>query len=90
MDIDKIQEQFNICAEKYDSQRKCFIPCFDDFYKRSVSLLKHYKNDFVNIVDLGAGTGLLTKGNCIKTYSKNWTMTDVLLIWISLSQHLKQ
>jgi ubiquinone/menaquinone biosynthesis C-methylase UbiE len=61
MDLDKIKEQFNYYAEKYDKQRRYFIPCFDDFYKRSVSLLKLYRNDFKNIVDLGAGTGLLTR-----------------------------
>jgi len=61
MDINKIQEQFNYVARKYDSQRKFFIPCFDDFYKSSISLLKCYKDDFKKIVDLGAGTGLLTK-----------------------------
>jgi ubiquinone/menaquinone biosynthesis C-methylase UbiE len=59
MDIEKMQAQFNMIAEKYDNQRKCFIPCFEDFYVRSVSLLK--QNHFTNIVDLGAGTGLLTK-----------------------------
>jgi len=61
MDINKIQEQFNSTAQKYDNQRRCFIPCFDDFYKSSISLLKLFRNDFKKIVDLGAGTGLLTK-----------------------------
>jgi ubiquinone/menaquinone biosynthesis C-methylase UbiE len=61
MDINKIQEQFNSIAQRYDNQRRCFIPCFDDFYKTSISLLKYYRDDFRKIVDLGAGTGLLTK-----------------------------
>ena len=37
MDLEKLKEQFNHIAEKYDSHRKCFIPCFDDFYTRSNS-----------------------------------------------------
>ena len=61
MDTTKIQEQFNSVAQRYDNQRRCFIPCFDDFYKSSISLLKYYRNDFKSVVDLGAGTGLLTK-----------------------------
>ena len=61
MDISNIQEQFNAVAQKYDNQRRWFIPCFDDFYKSSISLLKYYREDFNIIVDLGAGTGLLTK-----------------------------
>jgi len=61
MDINKIQEQFNSVAQKYDNRRRYLIPCFDDFYKSSISLLKHYRDNFKTIVDLGAGTGLLTK-----------------------------
>ena len=57
MDINKIQEQFNFVAQKYDNQRRYFIPCFDDFYKSSI----YYRDDFKRVVDLGAGTGLLTK-----------------------------
>jgi hypothetical protein len=60
MAINRIREQFNRVARKYDENRKCFIPWFDDFYKTSVSLLKFYKKDFRYITDLGAGTGLLT------------------------------
>ena len=56
-----MREQFNSVARKYDSQRRLFLPCYDDYYKTSVSLLKCYKDDFTKIVDLGAGTGLLTK-----------------------------
>jgi ubiquinone/menaquinone biosynthesis C-methylase UbiE len=61
MDLDKIKEQFNYCAQEYDKQRRYYIPCYDDFYTRSVSLLRIYRNDFKNIVDLGVGTGLLTR-----------------------------
>ena len=61
MDTSKIQEQFNAIARKYDNYRKCIIPCYDDFYKSSISLLKYYRDNFKKIVDLGAGTGLLTK-----------------------------
>jgi hypothetical protein len=43
MNVNKIKEQFNFIAQKYDNHRKCFIPCFDDFHKNAVSLLKYYK-----------------------------------------------
>jgi tRNA (cmo5U34)-methyltransferase len=77
MDIDKIKEQFNCIAQKYDGHRKCFIPCFDDFYKTSVSLLTFYKNNFQNIVDLGAGTGLLTM-EIYKLYNNaHYTLIDI-------------
>jgi ubiquinone/menaquinone biosynthesis C-methylase UbiE len=77
MDINKIKEQFNHVAQKYDSQRKFFIPCFDDFYKNSVSLLKFYRSNFLNIVDLGSGTGLLTM-EIYKLYNNaHFTLIDV-------------
>ena len=77
MDLNKVKEQFNHIAEKYDNHRKCFIPCFDDFYIRSVSLLKNYKNDFMNIVDLGAGTGILTKIIYEMYPNANYTLIDI-------------
>jgi len=61
MDVKKVKEQFDLIAKQYDVQRRKFIPCFDDYYVRSVSLLKAYANAFNKVVDLGAGSGLLTK-----------------------------
>jgi ubiquinone/menaquinone biosynthesis C-methylase UbiE len=77
MDIEKIKEQFNHTAAKYDNHRRCFIPCFDDFYTRSVSLLKLYKKDFMNVADLGAGTGLLTKAIYEMYPAASYTLIDI-------------
>jgi ubiquinone/menaquinone biosynthesis C-methylase UbiE len=77
MDVDKIKDLFNSNAVKYDSQRRSLIPCFDDFYIRSVSLLKTYKDKFSNIVDLGAGTGLLTKVLYEMYPNANYTLIDI-------------
>lgn len=57
MDIEK---QFNLIAEEYDSGRKKFIPCFDDFYKTTTKLITSNIKEPQRIIDLGAGTGLLT------------------------------
>ena len=61
METENVKKQFDLVAKQYDSQRRGFIPCFDDYYVRSVSLLKQYNKSFEKVVDLGAGTGLLTK-----------------------------
>lgn len=61
MNANDIQQQFDLIARQYDEGRRCFIPSFDDYYTRSVSLLKNLKSQASKIVDLGAGTGLLTK-----------------------------
>ena len=77
MNTEKIEKQFNSIAKDYDSQRKCFIPCFDDYYTRSISLLKSYNDKFNTILDLGAGTGLLTM-EIYKLYNKaHFTLIDV-------------
>lgn len=57
MDIEK---QFNLIAEEYDSNRRKFIPCFDDFYKNATDFISSNISEPKRIIDLGAGTGLLT------------------------------
>lgn len=34
-----IEKQFNLIAEEYDSNRRKFIPCFDDFYKNTTEFI---------------------------------------------------
>lgn len=55
-----IERQFNLIAEEYDSNRRKFIPCFDDFYKNTTEFIASNIEEPKQIVDLGAGTGLLT------------------------------
>lgn len=55
-----IEEQFNIIAEEYDSNRKKFIPCFDDFYEKATDFVVSNISIPKKILDLGAGTGLLS------------------------------
>ncbi|MCI8668548.1 MAG: class I SAM-dependent methyltransferase [Lachnospiraceae bacterium] len=55
-----VEKQFNLIAEEYDRNRKKFIPCFEDFYKNTTEFIVSNINEPKNIVDLGAGTGLLT------------------------------
>lgn len=57
MDIEK---QFNLIAEEYDANRRKFIPCFDDFYRSTTEFIASNMKEPGQIVDLGAGTGLLT------------------------------
>ena len=55
-----IQDQFNMVAKEYDENRKCFIPCFDDFYISTTNFItKTLETAPRRIFDLGSGTGLL-------------------------------
>ncbi|MDE6501401.1 MAG: class I SAM-dependent methyltransferase [Ruminococcus sp.] len=55
-----IENQFNAIAEEYDVNRRKFIPCFDDFYKNTTEFIVSNIKKPKHIIDLGAGTGLLS------------------------------
>lgn len=55
-----IEEQFNIIAREYDSNRRKFIPCFDDYYVNTTKFITANIKQPERILDLGAGTGLLS------------------------------
>ena len=54
-----IEEQFNLIAEEYDSGRRKFIPCFDDYYEKTTAFASSFIGTPRRILDLGSGTGLL-------------------------------
>ena len=55
-----IDEQFNLVAKEYDTDRRKFLPCFDAFYKETTDFIAHSIPTPRRVLDLGAGTGLLT------------------------------
>jgi tRNA (cmo5U34)-methyltransferase len=77
MNIKKISNRFDQVSEDYDNQRKYFIPCFNDYYETSISFLSECKNDFKFILDLGAGTGLLTKYLINYFPQASFTLVDI-------------
>ena len=67
---------FNSSAEKYDMQRNELIPLMDIFYGTAVELVK-INNEKGKILDLGAGTGLLTKLVIKKYPNAKYTLVDI-------------
>ena len=57
--LQEIQNQFNAVSEKYDRQRQFLIPCFNDFYQTTLTLSEEVAS-VKNILDVGAGTGLMS------------------------------
>lgn len=55
-----IEEQFNLIAKEYDANRKKFIPCFDECYEYTTKFIASNIETPKQILDLGAGTGLLS------------------------------
>lgn len=54
-----LKEKFSKGAEEYDQQRKHVIPCMEDLYQVT-SDLATVDTPYPKVLDLGAGTGLLT------------------------------
>ncbi|MCM3171808.1 class I SAM-dependent methyltransferase [Paenibacillus sp. MER 99-2] len=50
---------FDKVAQDYDQQRRTLIPCFDEFYGMALDLIDS-SLEAPRILDLGAGTGLLS------------------------------
>ncbi len=55
-----VKAEFDRAAKTYDSVRRLMIPCFDDYYGTAVRALPFGRGDTFELLDLGAGTGLLS------------------------------
>lgn len=75
--LQEIQNQFNAVSEKYDRQRRFLIPCFDDFYGTALTLSEEVST-VKNILDVGAGTGLMSA-----FFHEKYTNAKITLIDIS-------
>lgn len=74
-EANKIQEQFNLVAKEYDENRKKFIPCFDAFYDDATDFISKSIRTPKQILDLGAGTGILSA-----FYFKHFSDAEFLLV----------
>lgn len=59
MENDKVEDAFNDASDKYDNYRKQAIPNMELYYNTAIELTQKY--DKPKILDLGAGTGILTQ-----------------------------
>ncbi|MCC7553590.1 MAG: class I SAM-dependent methyltransferase [Methanobacteriaceae archaeon] len=71
-----IKKKFDDGAEDYDKNRKYLIPCFDDFYEIAIETID-FKGDNPKVLDLGAGTGLLSKYLLEKYPNAEITLVDL-------------
>ncbi len=73
---DIVKEKFDRIAKDYDVQRRSLIPCYDDFYG-IITRLADAKHPRPRILDIGAGTGLLT-GYLFERYpAASFTLIDL-------------
>lgn len=55
-----VKNIFDAAALQYDRHRQKVIPCFDDFYGTLIRLIPFQEKEAFSVLDLGAGTGLVT------------------------------
>lgn len=72
-----IKEQFSLIAKEYDQNRKLFIPCFTDFYEKTTTFIANSLPPPSSILDLGAGTGLLSSFYFQHFPLANFLLTDI-------------
>jgi tRNA (cmo5U34)-methyltransferase len=55
-----IKALFDTAAQDYDRTRPQYIPCFDELYSTALELIPHARQAHIKVLDIGAGTGLLS------------------------------
>lgn len=72
-----IQDLFDAAAAAYDRTRRQLLPCFDDFYGAVPRLIERRPDEALEVLDLGAGTGLLTMHLAHAFPRARFTLIDV-------------
>ena len=73
-----IRAVFDKCAAQYNDSRQRLIPCFDDFYKISIEIIPFKRDKNIKVLDLGAGTGLISS-----LVASEYKKSDITLIDVS-------
>ena len=55
-----VSQLFDRAAPEYDRARRQLVPCFDELYGAAVEAIPHPRDAPLRILDLGAGTGILS------------------------------
>lgn len=74
--MENVKHQFDEVSQKYDSQRRSLIPCYDDFYSACLPLIEALP-DAARILDIGAGTGLFSYFIYQQRPELHYTLVDI-------------
>ncbi len=72
-----VQRAFDRAAEDYDRMRRKLVPGFDDFYRAAIDLIPFPREQEIDVLDLGAGTGLLAAFTAYSFPRARITMVDI-------------
>ena len=72
-----VQHAFDLAAEDYDRTRRRLVPGFDDFYRAAIDLIQFPRESSLKVLDLGAGTGLMSAFIAYSFPNARITMVDI-------------
>ncbi len=73
----RIRAAFDAGADRYDRTRRQLVPCFDDVYRTLIERLPFEAADAPRVLDLGAGTGLVSAFVLAALPKAHVTLVDV-------------
>ena len=77
MDVKDVKQIFDHAAADYDRTRRQLVPCFDDFYDTALGLIPFEREADNHILDMGAGTGLLSALAAEAFPNASFTLADI-------------
>ena len=72
-----IKTRFDEAAQSYDRARRQLVPSFDDFYGTVLELISFERDAAIRVLDLGAGTGLLSALIAERFARAHLTLVDI-------------
>jgi tRNA (cmo5U34)-methyltransferase len=72
-----VKSVFDNYAAEYDANRRKLISCFDDFYAAAVDCIPFSSDRPLRVLDLGAGTGLLSEMVAARFPEARVTLVDI-------------
>ncbi len=81
-----IKALFDSAAQDYDRTRRQYIPCFDEFYSTTLELIPHDSQAHIKVLDIGAGTGLLSALVAAAFPQASITLSDISSKMLSKAQ----
>jgi tRNA (cmo5U34)-methyltransferase len=82
-----IKEKFDSYASAYDDDRHRLIPCYDHFYSIPIEIIPFHPERELRVLDLGAGTGILSAEIAKKFPRALLTLIDLSPKMLQIAEH---
>lgn len=77
---------FDRSSRHYDRDRRRLIPCYDDFYTVALEVIPFHQDRELRVLDLGAGTGILSAGVAARYPFALLTLVDLSAAMLSVAE----